>query len=900
MRRPSSFGVLLRRARLAAGLTQAELAARAGLSARGVSDLERGERQRPHPNTVEMLAAALHLPPAARGAFERAARRATTPAVLPQLPSAVTSFVGRAQELQELIALLPTTRLLTLTGAGGVGKTRLAVEIARAAQADYPDGVWLVDLAAQADPSLAPAAVAAVLGVTEQPGRSLTATLTTYLADAQALLVLDNCERLVAACARLVAELLPVCPGLRVLATSRERLRVAGEVAWRVPSLGLPASGPPAAPDDLLAADAVRLFVERARAVERRFALTRANAPAVVEICRRLDGIPLAIELAAARAAVLSADQLVARLDDRFRLLSGDDRTAIPRHQTLRAVMDWSHALLAAAEQALLRRLAVFAGGFTLEAAEAVCGGPPVTGDEQTAAGGAASAEVVDLLARLVDKSLVQVDEPAAAVRYRLLETIRQYELERLQAAGEAAVTRARHAAWSRALAEQAEPALFTGAQVAWLARLEVEHDNLRAALAWCLDGDPAQGLRLAACLAQFWRLRGHAGEGRRWLDRLLQTAGATAPAAELAPALFGAGMLAYVQGDLAAARAQLERSVALSRAVGPAGTLARGLRELGGLLALVGERAAAWSLLEEGIALCRASGERGSLGTALQVAGWLAAREGDARLARALSGEAVVALRAVGDRLPLAFALKDLARVELSAGNAEQAEALLNESLALAEELGTPWQLAFLRLELGNVALQRGDLPRAAAHYEVGLRLGRRLDDHTLPSSLLALGRVALLQGNPARATALVRESLDLFTGQQDRQGIGDALHLLGLAAVQCGDAAPAATWLRRSLALRHRHGERLGVAACLEALARAMVGSDPAGAARLLGAAAALRQALGTPVPTLDRPGYAETVQVARATLGEAAFAGAWDQGRLEPLEQLIAHALADEPVS
>jgi non-specific serine/threonine protein kinase len=381
---PSPFGELLRRHRAAAGLTQAELAERAGLSARGVSDLERGARRAPRRATLARLAAGLRLPAAERAALAAAGRRPRAPVgprPPPNLPLPLTSFVGRARELAEVAALLPTTRLLTLTGAGGVGKSRLALAAAERARAAYPDGAWLVELAALADPGLVPHAVAAALGVREQPGRPPAETLAAWLAGKRLLLVLDNCEHLLDACAQLAEALLRAAPGLTILATSRERLSAAGEVAWRVPPLAAPAPGAPAAPAALTCVDAARLFVARAGEVAPGFALTGATAAAVAAICRRLDGIPLALELAAAWAATLSPEQIAMRLDDSLRLLTGGRRTAPARQRTLRATLDWSHALLTGPERALLRRLAVFAGGFTVEAAEAVgAGGYPALG----------------------------------------------------------------------------------------------------------------------------------------------------------------------------------------------------------------------------------------------------------------------------------------------------------------------------------------------------------------------------------------------------------------------------------------------------------------------------------------------------------------------------------------
>lgn len=437
------------------------------------------------------------------------------------LPLQLTSFVGRERELADIAALVATQRLVTLTGPGGTGKTRLALQAAADTLEAYPDGVWLAELGALAEPTLVPAAVAAAVGVREEPGRPLLGTLTAALRPKCLLLMLDNCEHLLEGCARLADALLRACPRLTILATSREALGIAGETGWRVPSLALPDAAQPPPVAALTQYEAVRLFVDRALADDPAFRVTSHNASAVAEVCHRLDGIPLALELAAARLRVLPVEQLLARLEDRFRLLTGGSRTALPRQQTLRATVDWSYALLSDPEKTCFNRLAVFAGGFTLEAAEAVCAD----------AAAVEPAAVLDLLTHLIDKSLVSAGRlPDGTGRCRLLETLRHYARQTLAASGEAAAVHERHARHFLAYVEQAEPALRGPAQLDWLdwldwlERLEREHDNLRAALDWFAEHGPAEdGLRLAAALgsrASFWVTRGYLAEGRQRLAR--------------------------------------------------------------------------------------------------------------------------------------------------------------------------------------------------------------------------------------------------------------------------------------------------------------------------------------------------------------------------------------------
>jgi predicted ATPase/transcriptional regulator with XRE-family HTH domain len=571
-------GETIRRRRQELFWTQEQLAERAGLRKRTIERAEAGEPLQRH--TVLVIAQALGLspaevtppdrssPPGARASpvLDSAGARAVGAASnLTDLPVPMTSFIGRARELAAVKQRFSSARLLTLTGPGGCGKTRLALQAAAELADKFADGVCFVELAPLGDPRLVPQSVASALGVREEPTRPLPVTLIDTLHRRQLLLVLDNCEHLIAACAELAHILLSACPQLHVLATSREVLGVAGEMAWRVPPLASPDPQRPVPVEHLLQYEAVQLFVERARTVQPTFTVTERNAAAVAQVCHRLDGIPLAIELAAARVKVLTVEQIAARLDDRFRLLTGGSRIALPRQQTLQAAIDWSYDLLSEPERRLWRRLSVFAGGWTLEAAEAVCAGA-----------GLDAAEVLDRLTSLVDKSLVTVDAMAGEARYRLLETIRQYGREKLERSGEAAVIRRQHLEWHVGLAERAEPELTGPDQAVWLEKLEAEHDNLRAALEWSqVEAQGEQiGLRVAAALWRFWLVHGHLREGRRWLEGMLAGSPEAWPAVR-AKALYGAGALAEDQGDYAAARAFFAESLALRRELLDAGAFA-------------------------------------------------------------------------------------------------------------------------------------------------------------------------------------------------------------------------------------------------------------------------------------------------------------------------------------
>ncbi|HLV79226.1 MAG TPA: BTAD domain-containing putative transcriptional regulator, partial [Chthonomonadaceae bacterium] len=560
------------------------------------------------------------------------------------LPALWTRFIGREKERKDVQSLLEQTRVLTLTGIGGCGKTRLALQVAAEILEDYPDGVWLVELAALADPALVVQEISAAVGVREEAGQGLLQTLIRHLQAKQALLLVDNCEHLLPTCAALAQTLLSACSRLKVVATSREALRVTGEQVYRVPSLSAP--DPlhlPRQEKDRAAIvseyDAVRLFVDRATLHKPAFTLTQHNASAVASVCHRLDGIPLAIELAAARVPALSVEEIATRLADRFGLLTGGSRTALPRQQTLKAALDWSYDLLSPDEQQLLARLSVFAGGWTLKAAEAVCG--------------ADGYDVLDLLASLIDKSLVIAEECEGRTRYRLLETIRAYGWERLREAGEIETWCDRHLEFFLQLAETAESRILGADLAQWLERLESEHDNLRAALEWRRQekGTSEAGLRLAGALWRFWRVRGYYCEGREHLQAALSQDGARSPMPARAKALLGAGALSAEQGDYPAARALLEQCLALRRELEDRSGMGSVLNHLGRVAYEQGDMDAARALYAESLAICREAGNKQGVASALINLAGTTRLQGDLAATRALCEEALAISRELGDK---------------------------------------------------------------------------------------------------------------------------------------------------------------------------------------------------------------------------------------------------------
>jgi predicted ATPase/DNA-binding SARP family transcriptional activator/transcriptional regulator with XRE-family HTH domain len=637
------------------------------------------------------------------------------------LPLQLTNFIGRKREMKEIGSLLRSTRLLTLTGPGGCGKTRLALQVATdlLAVQEFPDGVWWIELAALSDADLVPQVLVTALNVREIPGRTLALTLADYLQHKHLLLVLDNCEHVVAACAYLAETLLRTCPNVWILATSRERLGITGESSWLVPSLSLPSRpafpsgvGAAALPLEQLAQyEAIALFCERATAVLPTFRLTRQNVAAIVLVCQRLDGIPLAIVLAAARVKVLAVEQIAARLDDRFALLTSGSRTALPRHRTLQATIDWSYDLLSASEQVLFHRLSIFAGGFSLEAAEAVCGGE-----------GLKQGEVLELLSYLEDKSLVTVEDRGEYARYGLLETIRQYARDKLHRSGENLRIRNRQLEFFVEFVEAAEPQLFGTGQVVWLNRLELEYDNLRAAVEWTREsGAVLATLRLAGALRRFWYVRGQHGEGLSWLTEALARPEAAPRTVMRAKALTTAGHLELLKGHFAEAAQFLREALDIGREVGDQWTIAMALHILG--LLAIGQRdfTTAYAYFQEDVAIWQSiSGTPGSAMSfmhfgSLMYLGDIMLYWEDYERGKSLYEESAGLLRTLGDKNLLAYPMRRLAQVALHQGNYEQALVQCQQSLALNLDVGDKRGIAACLAALAAIEMARGEMVQAA-----------------------------------------------------------------------------------------------------------------------------------------------------------------------------------------
>jgi len=723
-----------------------------------------------------------------------------------QLPVRLTPLVGRESELNDIVHAVARARLLTLTGPGGTGKTRLALAAARSAREFFPAGVCWVELAQIEDPGIVAATVASRLGVPDTPGQDATDAVAEYVADHQVLVVLDNCEHLAGATAVLAESLLAACPALTVMATSRETLGVEGELNWQVPPLSLPEAGSALTASALASSDAVKLFEQRAQLVRPSFRVTDENAVQVASICQRLDGLPLAIELAAPLTRIMSSAQLAERLDDTFALLVGGARSAPARHQALRATLDWSHDMLDADERAAFRRLSAFAGGFTLEAAERVAAGGDIK-----------PASMLELLTRLADKSLLRVEHSRDDSRYHLLVTIRDYARDRLADAGESDSVRRAHLSYFTELVETAAARIESvqaegsGLELE-LDRLDTELPNLRKAFESAQEpGDPAAALRIAGPLDRYAYLRGRYAEIRQWMDAAV-TSCPDAPAGLRAKALLGSGRLALLQCDYAPAVRRLEAALRLYRE------------------------------LED---------PRGIAG-ALQVLGSVAREQG--RYARA---------------------------VELHA-----------ESLAVAEAAGDRWAVASAHGYLAFVSWLQRDFDRATTEASTALARFRDLRDvEGVAWSLISLGTVARYQGEVERAAALLAESSALAEGIGFREGIAWCCEQLGLLAAVDGDPA-AITLLRRSLELHSELRDRWRMSSVLEDLAAiALALGQAPSAARLLGAAEGIREAIGTVIAPCERPQHLQTTAAVRAALGEEAFAAARQEGMAATMDELTA---------
>ncbi len=763
------------------------------------------------------------------------------------LPAQLTSLVGRREELEQIAVRLqdPACRLLTLVGAGGIGKTRLGLEAAVHAAQHYPDGVWLVELASLTEPEVLPGQIAAALGVSAQEashGRAETDVLVDYLRDKSLLLVLDNCEHLVDACAGFAEELLKDCPLVKVLATSRERLAVPGESTFPVPPLELP-------PDqttlqDLEEYPAVRLFLDRAAAARPGFALTEQNSVVLTEIIRRLDGIPLAIELAAARVKVLSLEQIAERLKDRLQLLTGGPRTALPRHKTLRATIDWSYSLLAERERALLRRLSVFSGGWTLESAEEVSNFRQ--GNRE---------HILDGITQLVDKSLVSAEEQDGLVRYWMLETMRQYGVSELKEQGEIEEAHRRHAAFFVNLAERADNGLRDAGQIGSLNLLDSEHDNLRAALGWSIDnGEADLAFHLVAAMGWYWFMRGHWGEASRWLTKVL---------------------------ELDSDASQIWRAKAIYRA--------------GGLELIRGNLVGTIDLVEETSQNCRTQGDEEGLAWCLNLLGqarmWQHEKIDEAYSSLSESAEIFDSME---NEWGVAWSLRYLGQITEFQGNYKQGAKIQRKALRGFEQMGDTWNAAHSLYLLGSAAYRNGDFQEAKLANEACQEKCRLVEDKVMAAhSLRGLAQLLLHEGKIEQAGVLFEEALEALKKIGDESCAAGATGNLADVAQRKGEFEQAALLLRQSLVSFEKLGNEDAVAETVErfALLAAATG-DEERAARLLGAAETQLGGTET-LSTAFKVDRQKLVASLQNSFGDQSFKQFYAEGAAMSLQEAVAYA-------
>jgi predicted ATPase/DNA-binding XRE family transcriptional regulator len=847
------FRRLLRQHRVAAGLTQEALAERAAMSARAIQNLERGDR-RPYPETTERLAEALALRGSQRTEFDAAAqprpRVRATMVASKNLPNPLTACIGRASDIRTALAALDDSRLVTLVGPGGAGKTRLALEIGHT----HPGDVWFVELDAVSEPGHVANAVADALGVYEERGLTPTAKLCAALKSRSALLVLDNAEHVLCATAALVETLLSHCPRLRVLVTSRQPLNLACERPLSVSTLEVP---PPGSPVETLADyPAVQLFLERARMVQPELSLTPENGAAISAICRQLDGVPLALELAAARLRGLSVQELADRLDDPLGLLTAVTHRAA-HQKSLRATIDWSYALLDENQRRLLRRLSIFSGGWTLDAAEAVVGGGCAAG-----------------LLELVDHSLVQVDLRYGP-RYRLLETVRQYASEHLSLEAESEAACGAHFAYCLSLLERAEADWDGPAQARWAARIDADQANVRAALRWACDQRRGHdALRLAGRMGAYWHLRGHRAEGLSWLERSLSLPGASDTATR-ASALRAAGRLAVSMRNLQAAE-WLQKSLQLCRSTHDTRGAARTLVELGQLHIETVQLDRAIRTLREAAALADSVDDSSAQARALLALG-------QAYLDRCEYGEGIDVLNSarrllheIGDCPGEALALQQLAMAQLETGNPTAAEPVLDEAQMLQQQLGDAVGIAWTEHDRARLALDAARPAQAADLFGQCVERFEQLGhDSGLAWSLHGLGRAHLALGNVDSAHNLFERGLAAFRTLGHPRGVAWALYNLAWLHSDA-DSDQARAMLAEAVCMFREQNCEPGLATSLLVCARLSMGSDPRVAARWLGMASTMQMC-----SAVDRARAEVLARAAREQLGASSFQLSWTLG-------------------
>lgn len=836
------------------------------------------------------------------------------------LPTQLTSFIGRGNEIGEITKLIAEYRVLTLTGSGGAGKTRLSLQVGAECLEQFPNGVWFVELASLTEPSLIVGSVMSVLGWQEKENDIH--VLAKYIGSQSLLLILDNCEHLIEDCARLVETLIQSCPKLRVLASSREAFGIAGEHPYHVPSLPFPDPKHLPSLGEIAAYESVQLFIERVRTFVPSFALTEKNVSSVAQICSRLDGIPLALELAAARVKVMSVEQMAARLGDIFNLLTSGNRTALPRQQTLRALIEWSYDLLSDSEKSLFRRLAAFSGGWSLEVVESICG---VEGS---------GVSVLDDLARLVDKSLVVKEEHDGKARFHMLETIRQYAEFKMFASEEVDDVKNRHRDWFMGLAEEAEPKLRTVEQVTWLNQLELEHDNLRAAMNWSIKQKHVeQALRIPSALAYFWEIHGHVEEGRGWFDDALkletQSSERKYPYA-WATAVSGLFSLSWFLPDAKNHKPRMEEALDIFRRQQDTFRIGRTLYFLAHIPSLAGDHEIAKSTYQAGLDAYQTINDQWGIGECLHCIAHVEERQGNTAKAHELYSQSLETLKPIGDHWSLFHPVGDTAVIALNKGELNTAKTILEESIQTFEKLkNREWTSTSIN-RLTDVFCEQGEYENARQINQRNLQAQKEMNNlGQLGWTTELKGKIELAEGNLSSARHSYNEALAIAGKHNDQYSMGFIKTALGLIDCYEGNYERGkemieigietarkeyslgalsliaylghALWLEKDLegaALSYRDTIKelqgnyffIRIPECLEGLGKiVVVQNQPERAAHLFGAAEAMREKMGKPIPPVMRAEYEAHLQL----LGTA-FESLWRHGREMRMEEVIEFAL------
>ena len=845
------------------------------------------------------------------------------------LPTQLTSFIGRGHEINEITKLITEQRVVTLTGSGGAGKTRLSLQVGAECLEQFPNGVWFVELASLTEPSLVVGAVMSALGLQEKDNDIH--ALAKHIGSQSLLLILDNCEHLIEDCTRVVETLIQSCPKLRVLASSREAFGIAGEHPYRVPSLPFPNPKHLPSLDEIAACESVQLFIERVKTFVPSFTLTEKNASSVAQICCRLDGIPLALELAAARVKVMSVEQMAARLDDIFNLLTSGNRTALPRQQTLRALIEWSYDLLSESEKSLFRRLAAFSGGWSLEAAESICS----VGQDSIL-----PHDVLDDLARLVDKSLVVKEEHNGEARFHMLETIRQYAEFKMFASEEVEEVKNRHRDWFMQLAEEAEPKLRTGEQMTWLTQLELEHDNLRAAMNWSIEQKHIeQALRIPSALAYFWEIHGHGEEGRIWFKQALaidEDAKRKYPFA-WANAVHGFAILSAYTPQFQTHHPEMEEVLKIFREYGDDFRVGHTLYHLAYFPHFVGELDTAKARYEESLGVYKKINNEWGVGECLHCIAHIEEVQGNTEKAHALYNQSLEELQPIGDRYSLFHPLGDTALIALNKGELNAAKTILEDSIQAFEELKNREWTSISINRLIEVLCEQGEYENARKVNQRNLDVQRETNNlDQLSWSIELKGRIELAEGNLSSAHQLLDEALAISEKTNNQFSVGFLKTALGLIDCYEGNYARGkeiieigiekvrkeyaskasalltyrsyALWLEKDVpgaarsyrdTLQELQGNFyfIRIPECLEGLGKIAVAQNQLErAARLLGAAEAMREKMDTPMPPVQRGDYDAHVQILREKLG-GKFETTRNDGRSMTMEQVIEFALEDK---